>query len=293
MIHNKIMRLLAAAAIACSLMSIPASALEYNYTESLPKQQFFQATSVGPDAAADSGTIVVGEDGTIATDESNLPSSSPLSVLDLPVGEFPDAFGSATDVAIASNTIFPNAFAPSTQWSTVIGWAGYDESFPISGALPTGAQVNMAAIPAYTYAYSGITSVTPMPAITKGGAIGKISAPSAGISAYVYEGATTANMRKGVAHFDCTSGWNGNIALAGHNRGSYAYFLHLKDLNYGDPIYYTTAYGTRTYIVSSITTCATTDTSGLLQDGTNKLTMYTCKANQPDVKLKVVATLVA
>ena len=34
------------------------------------------------------------------------------------------------------------------------------------------------------------------------------------------------------------------------------------------------------------------DTSGLAQDGTFKLTMYTCQKNQPDVKLKVVATLV-
>ena len=52
---------------------------------------------------------------------------------------------------------------------------------------------------------------------------------------------------------------------------------------------YTTLYGTRNYVVSDISYCATTDTSGLLQDGTNKLTMYTCKANDPSVKLRVTA----
>ena len=55
---------------------------------------------------------------------------------------------------------------------------------------------------------------------------------------------------------------------------------------------YTTAYGVRTYQVTSIETVSVYDTSGLAQDGTFKLTMYTCQANQPDVKLKVVATLV-
>ena len=66
----------------------------------------------------------------------------------------------------------------------------------------------------------------------------------------------------------------------------------LKDVEYGDLVYYTTAYGTRVYQVTSIDTVSVNDTSGLAQDGSYKLTMYTCKANQPDVKLKVVATLV-
>ena len=43
-------------------------------------------------------------------------------------------------------------------------------------------------------------------------------------------------MRKGIAHFDCTSGWTGNIGLAGHNRGSSASFAKLKDVQIGDGI---------------------------------------------------------
>lgn len=142
-------------------------------------------------------------------------------------------------------------------------------------------------------AYLGLaTSAVAMPTITSGGAIGRLSIPSIGLNKYVYEGTSQASMKAGIAHFDSTSGWLGNIALAGHNRGSSPSFAKLKDVQVGDTVKYTTAYGTLTYRVSYITTVATTDTSGLLQDGTNKITMYTCKANQPDVKLCVVATLV-
>ena len=277
--------LVLAAALSASTAAIPAFALEYDFSSEAPGQQFYHSTEVGTDAAADSSNIVVGADGTIGTDESSLPTSSPLSVLDIPVGEYPDSWGSATDIAIAQNTIFPNAYAPTTQWSNVTGWVGYDTAKVSSGALPTGAETSLAS----TYGVAVATATHAMPAITKGGAIGKISAPSIGLNKSVYEGTSQTSMKKGVAHFDCTSGWEGNIALAGHNRGSSPSFAKLKDLNYGDTIYYTTAYGTKTYQVTSIETCATTDTSGLMQDGTNKLTMYTCKMNQPSVKLKVVA----
>lgn len=285
---NHFASFLVTVSMALGMMATPAAALEYNFSSEVPGQQFYQATTVGTDAAANSDTIVVGADGTIGTDESTLPSSSPLSVLDLPVGEYPDSWGIATDIAIAQNTIFPNAFAPTTQWSEVAGWAGYDTVTVTSGAIPTGAEMNLAA----SFGTTTATAVNPMPSITAGGAIGKVSAPRVGLSAYVYEGTSTANMRKGAAHFDCSSGWDGNIALAGHNRGSWPYFSHLKDLNYGDLLYYTTAYGTRTYQVSAISYCSTTDTSGLLQDGTNKLTLYTCKAGDSSVKLQVVATCV-
>ena len=45
--------------------------------------------------------------------------------------------------------------------------------------------------------------------------------------------------------------------------------------------------------MTSIDAVSVNDTSGLAQDGSYKLTMYTCKANQPELKLKVVAHLVA
>lgn len=287
---NRLSALLMSAMLAGSISITPAFALEYDFQAASPDQQFYQATQVGSDAAADSGTIVVGADGTIGTDESNLPKSSPLSVLDLPVGEYPNAWGITTDIAIANNTVFPNAYAPTTQWSNVTNWVAYDNLTVSSGALPTGAEelTNAAA------GYMNATAVNPMPAITQGGAIGQVSIGRVGLSCYVYEGTSQNNMLKGAAHFDCTSGWDGNIALAGHNRGNgCAYFANLKDVVIGDIVTYSTAFGTRTYQVTNVTTCATTDTSGLMQNGENKITFYTCKENLPSVKLCVVATLVA
>jgi len=311
--RNKIASLLLSAAIASSMM-VPAFAVEYDFSADVPGKSFYQATNVGTDAAADSGTIIVGADGTIGTDEANMPSSSPLSVLDVPVGEYPDAWGMATDVAIAQNTIFPNAMAPTTQWSNIPGVVAYDLNTVNSGALPTGFQEGQNAI--YTgglfgyyyygqslynplsgayYAYpSTATAITKMPKFAKNGAIGQLQIPSVKINQYVYEGTGSANLAKGVGHFPCTNGWDGNIGLAGHNRNGkkIAAFQYLKNVNYGDLVYYTTAYGTRTYQVTSIETVSVNDTTGLVQDGTCKLTMYTCKQNDPDVKLKVVATLV-
>lgn len=292
-----------AACLTMSAMAFPAAALEYNYDSDAPGQTFYQSTSTDTNYIADNGQIVVGTDGTISSGTTGNVSSSPLSVLDLPVGEYPDAWGSATDVAIAQNSVFPNELGPTTQTENI-----YTPIFTPtvdSGALPTGYNYLPAAVNGvygwYTvptgYAYgSGLgvaTSRAPMPSITNGGAIGRLSIPSIGLDKYVYEGTSQANMRKGLAHFDCTSGWAGNIGIAGHNRPvSTAAFAKLKDVKLGDVITYTTAYGTCTYVVSNITTVSTTDTSGLQQDGTNKLTMYTCKMNQPEVKLCVVATMV-
>lgn len=310
---RKIASFLLSAVIASSLM-LPAFALEYNFAAAAPGQSFYHSTGVGTDAVADSGTIIVGSDGTIGTDEANMPSSSPLSVLDLPVGEYPDSWGIATDVAIAQNTIFPNALAPTTQWSNIPGFVAYDLTEISSGALPTGYQeaknaIYTGGIFGYYYygnslynpltgvytAYPGYaTALVKMPQYKENGAIGQLQIPSVKMNYYVYEGTESSVLNKGIGHFSCTGGWEGNVAFAAHNRGSkvIAAFKTLKDVNYGDLVYYTTVYGTRTYTVTSIETVSVNDTTGLLQDGSNKLTMYTCKVNQPSVKLKVVATLV-
>ena len=302
---KKPMAMLMALSLSVAALAIPASALEYTFEGDAPGKTFYQSTSTDSNYIADNGQIVVGTDGTVSSGTTGNVTSGPLSVLDLPVGEYPDAWGSATDVSIAQNTVFPNELGPTTQTTNI-----YRPTFiPTvdSGALPTGNSYLPAAVSnvyggyyltpsgyvAQTAGLGVATSTAPMPTITEGGAIGRLSIPSIGLNKYVYEGTSQENMRKGIAHFDCTSGFSGNIGLAGHNRPvSTAAFAKLKDVKLGDTVQYTTAYGTATYVVSNITTVATTDTSGLQQDGTNKITMYTCKMNQPDVKLCVVATMV-
>lgn len=333
---------------------------EYFYSGENSGETFHQSTSTDQNAIANNGQIVVGTDGTVAGGTTGNQTSGPLSTIDLPVGEYPEAFDYSTDLDIAGNTVFPNELGPTTQNSNAyvptfvptvdsgalatgatytnpaasytqsgytsaagavvsgsrgiyavsapfatygygFGFSGYGVTMPAYRAFtPLASRVaygygygayNLAAYGNGAY-YGLATSQVSMPTITKGGAIGRLSIPSIGLNKYVYEGTSQANMRKGLAHFDCTSGWMGNIGLAGHNRGSSAAFAKLKNVQLGDTVSYTTAYGTLTYVVSNITTVATTDTSGLQQDGLNKITMYTCKANQPDVKLCVTATLV-
>lgn len=306
---SKITSMALAACLCASVMMVPASAIEYNFESDAPGKTFYQSTSTDQNYIADNGQIVVGMDGTVASNTTGNVNQSPLSVLDLPVGEYPDAWGQATDVAIAQASIYPNELGPTTQTQNF--YVPVFTPTVNSGALPTGANYLPSAMNAagfymtpngYFLNVNGqplpglgvATSIAPMPTITKGGAIARLTIPSIGLDKYVYEGTSQSNMARGIAHFDCTSGFTGNIGLAGHNRSAYnhAAFQKLKDVQLGDVVTYTTAYGTATYVVSNITTCATTDTSGLQQDGTNKLTMYTCQMNQPEVKLCVVATMV-
>jgi len=316
-IPKKLASLSLAALLAVPMFCTSAFALEYTYESDAPGQTFYQSTSADANHIADSSQIVVGMDGTIGNNVTGNLSTSPLSALDLPVGDYPDAWGLTTDVAIAMNSVFPNEIGPTTQTTAI-----YKPTFlptVVSGALPTGGNYAPAGIAVGSVVsgtgvivgadgtllntagitgngvYAGIaTSDIAMPAITEGGAIGQLSIPSINLNKYVYEGTSQSNMQKGLAHFDSTSGWLGNVAIAGHNRNSKntAAFQKLKDVAVGDTVYYKTAYGTATYVVSEIKTVETTDTSGLLQDGTNKLTMYTCKMNHPEVKLCVVATMV-
>ena len=209
------------------------------------------------------------------------------------MGEFPEAWGTQTDIAIAANSVFPNALAPTTQMSAVEGYVQYEPYSVASGALPLGNIFTPAQGYPNDYHVTGVASaIQPMPTITSKGAIGKIYVPGQNVTRYVYEGTTQASMRIGGAHFSSTPGWTGNVCIAGHNRGTSQNFAFLYNVKAGDLIYYTTAYGTRAYQVTGITNPATTDVSGLYQDGVNRLTLYTCVKNQPQIKYCVTAVAV-
>ena len=107
--------------------------------------------------------------------------------------------------------------------------------------------------------------------------------------AKVYDGETIANMRLGAAHFEGTSGWDGNVAMCGHNRGSYGYFGNIHTLKNGDTISYTTIFGTRTYKVYSVRKIAKTDTSVLDPSDANIITLITCVRDVPSQRWCVQA----
>lgn len=121
------------------------------------------------------------------------------------------------------------------------------------------------------------------------GSYGSVSITRVGLSAKVYEGATTESMAKGAGHYVDTAAWNGNVGLFGHNRGSNAYFSALKNVKIGDTVTYATLKGTRTYKVTFVGNISYTDFSYLNSYGDNRMTLITCIANQPTLRLCVQA----
>nr|WP_326184414.1 class D sortase [uncultured Oscillibacter sp.] len=111
------------------------------------------------------------------------------------------------------------------------------------------------------------------------GAIGRISIPALGIkNYYVWEDTTSSSMSKGVGHFTSTSVWNGNVGIAGHNRGAKYIIGSIKNLETGDKITYTTSQGTRTYAVETVSKIRNDDWSYLETTSDNRITLVTCVA---------------
>ena len=99
-------------------------------------------------------------------------------------------------------------------------------------------------------------------------------------------------LAKGAGHFEETSIWCGNIAIAGHDRGPHGIFGDLHTLRPGDKIVLTTRLGTRTYSVTSVSKVHETDRSGLAASAEDRLTLYTCVWDQSAYRWCVQAELV-
>ena len=121
------------------------------------------------------------------------------------------------------------------------------------------------------------------------GSLGTLKIPSIGLTVGLYEGTASAPLLKGAGHFTGTSIWNGNVAVAGHNRGVRNDFGKLHTLKNGATITFTTKLGTRTYAVTSVSKISVNDTSGLATTSHNQLTLYTCVENQPAYRWCVTA----
>ena len=117
-----------------------------------------------------------------------------------------------------------------------------------------------------------------------GGHIGTLKIPSIGVSVKVYEGTDTNALAKGAGHFTDTSIWNGNVSIAGHNRGPHGIFGTIHTLSPGAEITLTTRLGTRTYTVERVEKISATDSSDTAPTGDNCLTLYTCVQNQSEYR---------
>lgn len=124
------------------------------------------------------------------------------------------------------------------------------------------------------------------------GSLGTLRIPSIGVTVPVCEGTDSGALSRGAGHFEGTSIWDGNVALAGHNRGAHGIFGRLHTLEPGAELTLTTSLGTRRYQVVSVEKVEERDTSGLAPTADDRLTLYTCVRDQPEYRWQVVAAAV-
>jgi LPXTG-site transpeptidase (sortase) family protein len=135
-----------------------------------------------------------------------------------------------------------------------------------------------------------VTTVTPF----NDGAIGRITIPALNNRlASVMPGVALSTLDSFVGHFSYTSMWDGNIALASHNRGQGSFFAGIWTLRHGDRIIYETTMGTRVYEVVSISQISENDLANLNHSHDNTLTLVTCVYGQPSLRWSLLARQVA
>ena len=119
--------------------------------------------------------------------------------------------------------------------------------------------------------------------------IGTLEIPKINLKAQIKEGVDLDTLKTDIGHFPNSSIWNGNIALASHNRGSNVahYFQDINKLEKGDLIIYKSEMGERRYKVTDILEIGSTDWSKIEDTKENKITLITCVANKPELRLCV------
>lgn len=122
---------------------------------------------------------------------------------------------------------------------------------------------------------------------------GTIEIPKIGLVAPIKEGTDLETLAQYVGHFSNSSVWDGNVALAAHNRGTSVkhYFDRINELVNGDTIIYKTKLGERSYKVISSKEIEHTDWSVTESNANenNTITLITCIRNQPEKRLCVIA----
>ena len=196
----------------------------------------------------------------------------------------PPGFGSASADAMNTGTYLTPNLAPATAVGSgaIINGTGGNIIFPTYSADDTYNTGNS------MVSYVGYTEVTD-DLYYSSGHLGTLKIPELDLSVKIYQGTGSSTLAKGVGHFTETSIWDGNVALAAHNRGANSYFGEIHTLELGDRITLTTKMGTRTYEVYSVSKVSETDTSALASSTDNLLTLYTCVRNQSQYRWCVQA----
>jgi sortase A len=256
-------------------LTIPASALDYTI-DAPSGPEYGTPTSIEPVVTADRG------------ETPNVDVSKNAALI-------PPTFGSPTSYLLNSGEYLTPDLAPGGMAVSEGFINGSDAdivapdvpmvaadrvsiSSPVNSMISSSADVS-----------TGYTEVT-SDLYYSGGYLAILQIPSLGVNVKVYEGTDSTQLAKGAGHFTDTSIWSGNVAIAGHNRGTNCYFGQIHTLNVGDTITLTTKLGTRTYAVTSVSKINETDRSGLVASSENKITLYTCVRDQSAYRWCVTAT---
>ena len=247
---KRAMTSLAALCLAVCL-ALPAGALDY--TIAAPGDpEYGDPTSVEPVVTADGGA---------AKNEDRSKNAALI----------PPAFGSPSAYALNTGTYLTPNLAPGGQSVTGAAVNGSSAVVVTPGTpLSPGSS---------SVTSTGFTEVT-RDLYYSGGHLATLKIPTIDLSVRVYQGTDSKTLAQGVGHFEETSIWEGNVALAAHNRGANDYFGEIHTLDIGDRITLTTKLGTRTYKVVSVEKISETDRSDLAPSTENRLTLYTCVRNQ-------------
>lgn len=118
----------------------------------------------------------------------------------------------------------------------------------------------------------------------------QIKIPKINLIANIQEGTDKETLNKYVGHFEETQKEDGNIGLAGHNRGyEVNYFARLRELQKGDQIIYQYNNYKKTYEVVRILIIKDTNWEVLENTEENLLTLITCVENEPEYRRCVQA----
>lgn len=250
--------------VLCMAMSlaVPANAVEYTI-EAPEGANFGKPTSI---------EVVVTADGGAAKNEDVSKNAAMI----------PPMFGSNTSNLLWSGTYLTPDLAPGAMAETGVMVSGNN-----AAVLLPGSTIQLPFVGSSVTA-TGYTEVTD-DLYYSAGHLGTLKIPAIDLSVKIYEGTNSTALKKGAGHFEDTSIWDGNVALAAHNRGVNDHFGKIHTLELGDKITLTTKLGTRTYAVTNVFKVDELDRSGLTASADNMLTLYTCVRNVRDQRWCVQA----
>lgn len=246
----KLKALFLTAALMAAVCVTPAHAMDYTV----------EASSAGDFGTPTSDeTVYVGTENTVNMDRSKNSSLTP------------PGFGTPTsNLPGSGEPLTPNLAG---SGSTVIAVNPGGAGGIVPPTYPTTSD------PDVTYPATAHTAVT-SDLYYSGGYLATLKILDIGLTVKVYQGTDSTQLAKGVGHFTSTSIWDGNVAIAAHNRGVNNHFGQIHTLDVGDRITLTTKLGTRTYTVAEVFKVSETDNSMLSDTSDNCITLFTCVRDQ-------------